>query len=106
MPKDRRAASNLLTQPLFLPCIILSSFLFLLSTHGSHAVAAPSLPADSPDSSSFFQAEYQRYDGWYNNLAHADWGSLGTFTPVSHFLSLMNLCAVRGRFPKASREEG
>ena len=22
-------------------------------------------------------AEKQRYDGWYNNLAHPDWGSAG-----------------------------
>ena len=24
-------------------------------------------------------AEYQRYDGWYNNLAHPHWGSVGTY---------------------------
>lgn len=22
-------------------------------------------------------ADKQRYDGWYNNLAHPDWGSIG-----------------------------
>lgn len=26
----------------------------------------------------FLRAEMQRYDGWYNNLAHPDWGSIGT----------------------------
>lgn len=25
----------------------------------------------------FFKAEMQRYDGWYNNLAHPAWGSTG-----------------------------
>lgn len=25
----------------------------------------------------FFMAEMQRYDGWYNNLAHPRWGSTG-----------------------------
>ena len=24
-------------------------------------------------------AERQRYDGWYNNLAHPNWGSAGKF---------------------------
>lgn len=24
-------------------------------------------------------SEKQRYDGWYNNLAHPDWGSVGKF---------------------------
>lgn len=23
--------------------------------------------------------EKQRYDGWYNNLAHPDWGSVGKY---------------------------
>lgn len=25
-------------------------------------------------------AEKQRYDGWYNNLAHQDWGAVGEFS--------------------------
>lgn len=25
----------------------------------------------------YSQIEKQRYDGWYNNLAHPDWGSVG-----------------------------
>ena len=25
-------------------------------------------------------AEKQRYDGWYNNLAHPTWGSIGKYT--------------------------
>lgn len=25
----------------------------------------------------YSQTEKQRYDGWYNNLAHPDWGSVG-----------------------------
>ena len=24
--------------------------------------------------------ERQRYDGWYNNMAHPDWGAVGTTT--------------------------
>lgn len=24
-------------------------------------------------------SEKQRYDGWYNNLAHPDWGTVGKF---------------------------
>ncbi|CAK9813122.1 hypothetical protein ANTQUA_LOCUS7529 [Anthophora quadrimaculata] len=24
-------------------------------------------------------ADKQRYDGWYNNLAHPDWGSIGKY---------------------------
>lgn len=27
----------------------------------------------------YFKAEMQRYDGWYNNLAHPAWGSTGEF---------------------------
>lgn len=26
------------------------------------------------------QTEKQRYDGWFNNLAHPEWGSVGKFT--------------------------
>lgn len=26
--------------------------------------------------------EKQRYDGWYNNLAHPDWGAVGKFGNV------------------------
>lgn len=25
----------------------------------------------------YSQIEKQRYDGWYNNLAHPDWGAVG-----------------------------
>lgn len=25
------------------------------------------------------QTEKQRYDGWFNNLAHPEWGSIGKF---------------------------
>jgi len=28
----------------------------------------------------YSQTEKQRYDGWYNNLAHPDWGSVGKWT--------------------------
>lgn len=28
------------------------------------------------------QLEKQRYDGWYNNLAHPDWGATGEFTSL------------------------
>jgi hypothetical protein len=34
-------------------------------------------------------SERQRYDGWFNNLAHPDWGSTGTFFLFLHFLSLV-----------------
>jgi tryptophan-rich sensory protein len=27
----------------------------------------------------FSHTEKQRYDGWYNNLAHPDWGAVGEF---------------------------
>ena len=30
-------------------------------------------------------AERQRYDGWYNNLAHPNWGSAGKFYFKSSF---------------------
>ena len=39
------------------------------------------LLADTPDS----YIEKQRYDGWYNNLAHPDWGSTGAFSLNSIF---------------------
>ncbi|VDM68320.1 unnamed protein product, partial [Strongylus vulgaris] len=29
--------------------------------------------------------EFQRYDGWYNNLANRDWGSAGELSKVIHF---------------------
>ena len=29
--------------------------------------------------------EQQRYDGWYNNLAHPNWGSAGKFYFKSSF---------------------
>lgn len=28
------------------------------------------------------QTEKQRYDGWYNNMAHPDWGSVGKFHSI------------------------
>jgi hypothetical protein len=27
----------------------------------------------------FSHIEKQRYDGWYNNLAHPDWGAVGKY---------------------------
>lgn len=30
------------------------------------------------------QTEKQRYDGWFNNLAHPAWGSCGKFKLVSN----------------------
>ena len=27
----------------------------------------------------YFKAEMQRYDGWYNNLAHPSWGTTGNY---------------------------
>ena len=52
-----------------------SSFLLLLSL----LLLSSWLPSVLPAS----LIEHQRYDGWYNNLAHPDWGSLGTFVSLS-----------------------
>lgn len=63
----------------------LTSFLFL-SSHGSLESPSSSFRSSSPlprreppAASSMLLSEHQRYDGWYNNLAHADWGSLGAY---------------------------
>ena len=32
-------------------------------------------------------AEKQRYDGWYNNLAHPNWGSAGKSYDLCRYLS-------------------
>ena len=32
--------------------------------------------------------EKQRYDGWYNNLAHPDWGSVGKYR--QYYILLIN----------------
>lgn len=29
------------------------------------------------------QTEKQRYDGWFNNLAHPEWGSIGKFKYIN-----------------------
>lgn len=36
----------------------------------------------------YFMSEMQRYDGWYNNLAHPRWGSTGKWQLV---ISAFNL---------------
>lgn len=32
------------------------------------------------------KTEKQRHDGWFNNLAHPDWGSVGKFQLFKQFL--------------------
>ncbi len=34
--------------------------------------------SSSASSSAAYQYERQRYDGWFNNMAHPQWGSIGT----------------------------
>lgn len=50
--------------------------------HHANGPGPGQLSGESSDR--FLRAEMQRYDGWYNNLAHPDWGSLGTLTCVHH----------------------
>lgn len=36
------------------------------------------------------QTEKQRYDGWYNNLAHPEWGSVGMYARFIQFNCVVN----------------
>lgn len=40
----------------------------------------------------YLKSEMQRYDGWYNNLAHPAWGSTGKFSTHFRLLSLFFFC--------------
>lgn len=92
--KDRICAAPVSLVSNVLIHFCLTTFLFLLS-HGSHQSTSSSSPSPYSSSSSspppshreppvaMLHAEHQRYDGWYNNLAHADWGSLGAYSPLS-----------------------
>ena len=34
--------------------------------------------------------ERQRYDGWYNNMAHPEWGAVGKFVKVSIHIKIIH----------------
>lgn len=50
-----------------------------LNEDGSLAQAGSGQPTRQGRRDMYFMEEMQRYDGWYNNLAHPNWGTTGKF---------------------------
>ena len=53
-----------------------------------------------PDLSPRYEYEKQRYDGWFNNMAQPDWGSVGKYILIAEYLVFMT---VGQQMPKVSR---